>query len=89
MKKISSIKFWTNAFHEIKRHLEDLQVLIEFVEVGEGSEQEVDELFKATLSLIEDLEFKNMLSEEQDSMGAILKINPKTDSSNGIPGANR
>lgn len=76
MKKISSIKFWTNAYQVINTHLEDLQVLVEFVEAGEGSEQEVDELYKQTIELIEDLEFKNMLSEEQDSMGAILKINP-------------
>lgn len=76
MKEISSIKFWTNAYNTIKTHLEDLQVLIEFVEAGEGSEEEVGELYNSTLELIEDLEFKNMLSEEQDSMGAILKINP-------------
>lgn len=55
--------------------MEDLQVLAEFVEAGEGSQEEVNEFYKTTLELIEDLEFKNMLSEEQDSMGAILKIN--------------
>lgn len=76
MKKISSVKFWTNAYQKIKDQLEDLQVLIEFVEAGEGSEAEVEELYKSTIILVEDLEFKNMLSEEQDSMGAILKINP-------------
>lgn len=76
MKKISSIKFWTNSYDKIKTQLEDLQVLLEFVEAGEGSDEEVEETYKATLELIEDLEFKNMLSEEQDSMGAILKINP-------------
>lgn len=76
MKKISSIKFWTNSYDKIKTQLEDLQVLLEFVEAGEGSDEEVEEAYKVTLELIEDLEFKNMLSEEQDSMGAILKINP-------------
>ncbi len=76
MKKISSVKFWTNAYQKIKTQLEDLQVLVEFVEAGEGSEDEVEELYKSIVFLVEDLEFKNMLSEEQDSMGAILKINP-------------
>jgi peptide chain release factor 2 len=51
-------------------------VLFDFFEADEASEQEVDEQYTKTLSLIEDLEFKNMLGEEEDAMGAILKINP-------------
>lgn len=76
LKRISRLKFWTNSFQEIKSNLEDLQVLFDFFEAEEASEQEVDEQFNKTLSLIEDLEFKNMLGEEEDSLGAILKINP-------------
>lgn len=76
MRKLSSIKFWTIGCEKISAYLEDLNVLKEFVELGEGSQEEVDELYKTTLALIEELEFKNMLSEEQDSFGAILKINP-------------
>lgn len=36
----------------------------------------MNEQFNKTLKLIEALEFKNMLGEEQDVLGAILKINP-------------
>jgi peptide chain release factor 2 len=60
----------------VKSNLEDLQVLFDFFEAEEATEQEVDEQFEKTLALIEDLEFKNMLGEDEDSMGAILKINP-------------
>jgi peptide chain release factor 2 len=42
---------------------------------GEASEQEVDTQYDKTLKLIEDLEFKNMLGQEEDPLGAILKIN--------------
>lgn len=76
LKSISTLKFWTNAYQEVKSNLEDLQVLFDFFEADEANEQEVDEQYEKTLALIEDLEFKNMLSEAEDSMGAILKINP-------------
>lgn len=76
MKKLSGIKYWTNSYEKISTQIEDLQVLIEFVEAGEGTEQEVDDLYTSCIDLIDELEFKNMLSDEEDSLGAILKINP-------------
>ncbi len=56
--------------------MEDLKVLAEFLAEGEASENEVNEQFASALKLTEDLESKNMLQNEEDSMGAILKINP-------------
>lgn len=55
--------------------VEDLTVLVEFLEAGESSEQEVEEQFELAQSLIEALESKNMLQDEADSLGAIVKIN--------------
>lgn len=75
MKKISGLKFWTDSYKEINNHLEDLQVLIDFADAGEASGSEIDELYQKTIALIEALEFKNMLGEEEDQLGAILKIN--------------
>jgi len=42
---------------------------------GEGSEEELDKHFKDTLTLIENLEFRNMLSGEEDRLSAIVQIN--------------
>jgi peptide chain release factor 2 len=50
-------------------------VFFDFYQEEEASETEVENQYKKTISLIEDLEFKNMLSKEEDSLGAILKIN--------------
>jgi peptide chain release factor 2 len=55
--------------------LDDLNVLLEFLEEDEGSEEGVDQQFEKTLKLVEELEFKRMLSAREDSLGAILKIN--------------
>lgn len=54
--------------------MEELQVLIEFYNAKEVTEDEVVEQYKNTLELIENLEFKNMLSDEGDNMSAVLQI---------------
>lgn len=56
---------------------EDLEVLMDFYhEEGEGSEQEIDTKYEQVLKLVEDMEFLNMLSGEEDKLNCILQINP-------------
>lgn len=75
MRVIRSIKQWTDAFREVDQSVEDLQVVFEFSESGDITEQELDEQFSQTRELIENLETKNMLRREEDRFGAVLKIN--------------
>jgi peptide chain release factor 2 len=56
--------------------LNDLTVLQEFLEIGESSQEELDNQYKKALKLIEDLEFLQMLGDEEDKFSAIMKINP-------------
>ena len=49
---------------------------MEFFQQGEATEKEVEEQYRKTLELIETLEFRNMLRNEEDALGALLKINP-------------
>lgn len=49
--------------------------MYEYFHQDEASEEEVDAQYKKALTLIEDMEFRNMLSKEEDQLGAILKIN--------------
>ncbi len=56
--------------------LEDLEVLNEFHEAGEVSEEEVDREYGKTANAIEELEFKKMLSKEEDQLSAMIEINP-------------
>jgi len=55
---------------------EDFLVLAEFFEAGELDETEIDNTYNALLKKIEQLEFKNKLRNDEDKLGAILKINP-------------
>jgi peptide chain release factor 2 len=50
-------------------------VLYDFCKEGEATEEDVDNQYKVSLSMIEDIEVRNMLQKEEDQLGAILKIN--------------
>jgi peptide chain release factor 2 len=50
-------------------------VINDFFRDGEATEEEVDNQYQNCLSMIEDLEVRNMLQKEEDQLGAILKIN--------------
>lgn len=56
--------------------MDDLEVLNEFHEAGDTSEEELDREYLATLKSIEELEFKKMLSKEEDQLSAVMEINP-------------
>lgn len=55
--------------------LNDLEVLKEFYDADEITEEELDQAYKKTSIEIEDIEMKNMLRSEEDRLGAILTIN--------------
>jgi peptide chain release factor 2 len=50
-------------------------ILYEFFQEGEGNEQELDKHYQESLSLVENLEFRNMLSGEEDKLSVIVQIN--------------
>lgn len=55
--------------------VEDLIVINDFYREGEASEEDIDNQYSDCRSMIEDLEVRNMLRNEEDQLGAILKIN--------------
>jgi peptide chain release factor 2 len=55
--------------------VQDLSVLFEFYQAKEVTEEELNESFYETLKVVEELEFKNMLSAEEDQFNCILNIN--------------
>ena len=75
LKSIQEKKSWTNAFTNAESSLADLSVLLEFAHAGEATEQEVEEAVQKTDKLFDDLEFRNMLNNEEDGLSAILQIN--------------
>lgn len=48
--------------------------MLEFLQAGDASEEEMKEQYLAALAKMEDLEFKNMLSAEEDQLSAVVQI---------------
>ena len=54
--------------------VDDLQVIYEFYKEGDASEEDVENQYHITLTTLDELEFKNMLSSEEDTLSAVLQI---------------
>ena len=74
MKSIREKKSWVNDFNTAKILFEDLEVIYEFYKEGEVPMENVASRYEKAINSIEKLEFKNMLSEEGDSLSAVLQI---------------
>ena len=71
LKDVSGLKSWVNAYDSAKTAVDDMEVLLEL----DPESQETDEAFANAQRLVEDLELRNMLGGEGDSLGAVLTIN--------------
>lgn len=74
VKNLRSKKKWVEGYHAAREAAEELYILLEFYQEGGVEVEEVSAQYRKTIDLIEDLEFRNMLSDEGDNMSAVLQI---------------
>jgi peptide chain release factor 2 len=74
MKKIRSIKLWTESYDELAAAVDEVVLGMEFQELGEMDEKELDNMHSKAFKHLEGLEFRNMLSGEEDQLSAVLQI---------------
>jgi peptide chain release factor 2 len=74
MKQIRGLKYWVDTFDRTATAVADLDVLMEFVREGMAEEAELNAQYATLLDEIEELELKNMLSNEEDGLSAVLQI---------------
>ncbi|MCL4855923.1 MAG: peptide chain release factor 2 [Flavobacteriales bacterium] len=74
LKVVSNIKIWTDGFKKIAALVDDLNVIYDFYKEGDATEEDVENQYKITVAAIDELEFKNMLSAEEDTLSAVLQI---------------
>ena len=74
MRSIREKKKWVEDYQTSKSLIDDLEVLYEFLKAGDVSIDEVELQFSKASDFVENLEFKNMLSEEGDNLSAVLQI---------------
>ena len=74
VRNLRSKKKWVDDYTHCEDLAEELQLTYDFYKEDAVSEQELDAIFEKTINHIEDLEFRNMLSEEGDGLSAVLQI---------------
>ena len=74
MKKLKILKKWVSDYNLIKDLLEELEILLEFDKTGDVTKIELEKTYNNALDKIENLEFRNMLSDEGDCLSAVIQI---------------
>ncbi len=75
LQKIAALKGWVEDYDRVAKGVEDLILMPEFVAAGLSTQDEFDMLYAQTFEALEALELRNMLSGEEDRLGAIVDIN--------------
>jgi len=71
---LRSKKKWVEDYEKAVSLSDELQIAYEFYKEGEMTAEELDEQYNTANLHIENIEFKNMLSDEGDSLSAVLQI---------------
>lgn len=74
MQELRNKKKWVSDYENAVALTDEAEILLEFLNDGEGTEKQVEVTANKALDAIEALEFKNMLDEDGDDMSAILQI---------------
>ncbi len=75
LKELKSHKNWIGQYEEVATLIEDTEVLLEFYQEGEATEEDVENRYQEALTAMEEVEFHSTLNQEEDELGAILEIN--------------
>ncbi len=74
VKTLRSKKKWIEDYNKAAEMTDELQLAYEFYREGELTVEELDDQYQITNNHIEAIEFKNMLSDEGDTLSAVLQI---------------
>ena len=75
MKKVKELHQWIDGYDELDKAVGELQLAWDFLKEGLVEESELDAMYSDIMTKLEALELRNMLRREEDSLGAVLKIN--------------
>jgi peptide chain release factor 2 len=75
MKELNRKKSIVRKFHASFQSYEDLEVVFDFFNENEATEDELEESRVKAISLIEELEFFRMFNDQEDKLSVVLSIN--------------
>jgi peptide chain release factor 2 len=74
VRNLRNKKKWIEDYDKAVTMTDELELAYEFYREGELTAEELDEQYSSIANHIEAIEFKNMLSDEGDSLSAVLQI---------------
>ena len=74
MKELQGLKQWVKDYEKAKSLTDDLEILFDYFKEGEVNDEEINIQYIQCKEHIENMEFKNMLSNEGDEMSAVIQI---------------
>ncbi len=74
MKTLRIKKKWVQDYNEIKNLSDDASILFDFFKEGQAEQSELQVVFEEATKILENIEFKNMLSNEGDELSATIQI---------------
>ena len=75
MRELRGHQRWVSLVQRVDDALGEVEVLEEFRQAGESSEDEVEQAYQQALAELEDLEFRSTLNRPEDELPAVLEIN--------------
>ncbi len=75
MRRVGELRRWIGYYDEVERLVDEVSLALEYYREEITTEEEVDAAYASAVALLEEVELKNMLRSEEDSLGAVLKIN--------------
>ena len=76
MQELDNEKSLVKGWDDLNAIRDSIQVFLEFQEMGEDVEEELDAEYKKLLSGLDDLELRNMLKGTDDHRDAVVNFNP-------------
>ncbi|MDE0790782.1 MAG: peptide chain release factor 2 [Schleiferiaceae bacterium] len=74
MRKIRETKYWIDGHELLIAQLGEVELSVEFYKEGELEESDVDNAVEELETNLSDMEFRNMLSGEEDKLSAVVQI---------------
>ena len=75
MRIVGDLKKWITAYDTAEQLTEEVATAMDFYREEVATEEEVDAAYAHAIAHFEEIELRNMLRAEEDSLGAVLKIN--------------
>ncbi len=75
LKELKDHKKWVGVYKDLKDHLDELEILMEYVKEGEVDESEVEIKYKELVAKLDDIEFRTTMDQPEDALNCVLQIN--------------